>query len=99
MRKVLKERLTFLQCLGVKYKNYLIQSNCMSTGPLVAKKIFLTKGVGIHKDKLSSFELALRDAGIEKFNLVTVSSILPPNCEVIPKAKGLTLLEPEKSLS
>jgi len=58
----------------------------------VPKKVFFTKGVGTHKDKLTSFELALRDAGIEKFNLVTVSSILPPFCEIVPKAKGLPLL-------
>jgi len=58
----------------------------------VPKKVFFTKGVGTHKDKLTSFELALRSAGIEKFNLVTVSSIMPPFCEVIPKAKGLTML-------
>jgi len=58
----------------------------------VPKKVFFTKGTGTHKDKLTSFELALRDAGIEKFNLVTVSSILPPFCEIVPKGKGLPLL-------
>ena len=60
----------------------------------VPTKIFFTKGVGIHKDKLASFELALRDAGIEKCNLVTVSSILPPNCKIIPKEEGIKLLKP-----
>lgn len=44
----------------------------------VPKKVFFTKGVGTHRDKLTSFELALRDAGIERSNLVMVSSILPP---------------------
>ncbi len=58
----------------------------------IPSKIFLTKGVGIHRDRLASFELALRDAGIEKCNLVAVSSILPPNCKVIPKEEGLKLL-------
>ena len=58
----------------------------------VPKKVFFTKGVGTHRDKLTSFELALRDAGIARFNLVTVSSILPPYCEIIPKAKGLPML-------
>ena len=57
-------------------------------------KIFFTKGVGINKDKLASFESALRNAGIEKQNLVYVSSILPPNCKVIPKEEGLKLLTP-----
>ena len=58
----------------------------------VPKKVFFTKGVGTHKDKLTSFELALRDAGIAKYNLVTVSSILPPFCEAISKAKGIPML-------
>lgn len=58
------------------------------------KKMFFTKGVGVHKDKLASFELALRNAGIEKCNLVTVSSIMPPNCQIIPKEKGEKMLYP-----
>lgn len=61
---------------------------------LVPKKIFLTKGVGVHKDKLASFELALRDAGIEKYNLVSVSSIFPPNSKVIPREEGIKYLSP-----
>ena len=60
----------------------------------VPTKMFFTQGVGRHKDYLQSFELALRDAGIEKCNLVTVSSIYPPNCKRIPKEEGLKLLEP-----
>lgn len=61
---------------------------------MVPKKIFFTKGVGRHKDKLASFELALRDAGIEKQNLVCVSSILPPNCKTITKEEGVKMLNP-----
>ncbi len=61
---------------------------------LVPEKIFLTKGVGVHKEELASFEMALRDAGIEKFNLVTVSSIFPPGCKIVPRAQGLTYLKP-----
>jgi arginine decarboxylase len=60
---------------------------------MVPKMMFLTKGVGIDKNRLSSFELALRDAGIERFNLVYVSSILPPQCKIIPKKEGLEHLE------
>jgi arginine decarboxylase len=56
--------------------------------------MFLTNGVGNHKEELHSFELALRDAGIEKFNLVQVSSILPPGCKVISKTRGLAELRP-----
>jgi len=58
----------------------------------VSKKIFLTKGVGRHREKLNSFEMALRDAGIAHFNLVRVSSIFPPGCKIIPKAQGLKYL-------
>jgi arginine decarboxylase len=61
---------------------------------MIPNKVFLTKGVGVHKDKLSSFEVALRNAGIETCNLVYVSSILPPNCNAITKSEGLKLLNP-----
>ncbi len=60
----------------------------------VPRKVFFTKGVGRHREELQSFELALRDAGIEKFNLVSVSSIFPPGCEIIKKSEGLKLLKP-----
>jgi len=56
--------------------------------------MFFTKGAGVHKDKLASFELALRKAGIEMCNLVSVSSILPPGCKIISKEEGLSLLKP-----
>ncbi len=42
---------------------------------------------------LQSFEAALRDAGIEKFNIVCVSSIFPPSCKTINKTQGLTELK------
>jgi arginine decarboxylase len=61
---------------------------------LVPKKAFIVKGNGIHKDKLASFEAALRDAGIEKFNLVYVSSIFPPECKLIRKEEALAQLKP-----
>lgn len=60
----------------------------------VPSKIFLTKGVGVHKHELRSFELALRDAGIEKCNLVHVSSILPPRCKIISRKQGEQLIQP-----
>jgi arginine decarboxylase len=61
---------------------------------MVPKRIFLTKGVGKHKERLTSFELALRDAGIASQNLVRVSSIFPPNCKLIPRSVGLKALDP-----
>jgi arginine decarboxylase len=60
---------------------------------MVPKKVFFTKGVGRHKERLASFEAALRDAGIEKCNLVYVSSIFPPHCKMISKEEGLKQLK------
>ena len=62
--------------------------------PLVPKKVFFVKGKGFHKSKLAAFEQALRDAGIAKYNLVNVSSILPPYCIEINKEEGLNQLRP-----
>ena len=57
-------------------------------------KAFLTKGVGRHKEKLTSFELALRDARIAAYNLVRVSSIWPPHCQLVSWEQGVKLLTP-----
>jgi arginine decarboxylase len=62
-------------------------------GPL-PKGVFLTKGVGRHREKLTAFELALRAAGIAEYNLVRVKSIFPPNCKLIPQQEGLRYLTP-----
>ena len=67
-------------------------------GSLVPTKVFLTRGQGSHKEKLVSFEKALREAGIAPFNLVRVSSIFPPRARFIPRAAGLRLLEPGQIL-
>lgn len=60
-----------------------------TTLSFVPREIFLTKGIGRHRERLTSFEEALRDAEIARFNLVHVSSIFPPHCRVIPRQKGL----------
>lgn len=59
----------------------------------VPRYMFFTKGVGVAKEKLASFEHALRDAGIAHFNLVEVSSIYPPHCQIINMNDGLKRLE------
>lgn len=61
---------------------------------MVPTKAFITKGVGKHKEKLTSFEMALRNAGIAQFNLVKVSSIFPPNCKLVLREEGLKNLSP-----
>ena len=60
----------------------------------IPKRVFLTRGVGTHRQQLSAFEYALRDADIEQQNLVSVSSILPPQCELISPSVGVAALSP-----
>ena len=58
------------------------------------RKMFFTKGVGVHRERLASFESALRKAGIERYNIVKVSSIFPPGCKMVSREKGLRELKP-----
>jgi arginine decarboxylase len=60
----------------------------------VPRMMFFTKGRGLHKDYLTSFELALRDAEIADLNLVSVSSILPPRCKIVNRQEGRKFLRP-----
>lgn len=61
---------------------------------IVPKKCFLVKGVGKHREQLQSFEMALRKAGIAQYNLVRVSSILPPHCQIVSRAQGVKEMSP-----
>ena len=65
---------------------------------LVAKKLFLTRGKGVHEDKLTSFEYALRNAGISGTNLVLISSIFPPKAKLITRSQGLKHIKPGQIL-
>lgn len=60
----------------------------------IPTQVFLTKGSGKHREKLQSFEMALRDAGIAQYNLVRVSSIFPPGCRIIGRKEGNQFLKP-----
>jgi len=61
---------------------------------LIPKGLFFTSGVGIHKERLVSFELALKDARVNHLNLVPVSSIVPPGCQVVSADEGVRHLNP-----
>lgn len=61
---------------------------------LVPKSFFLTRGIGVHRERLTAFELALREADIEQQNIVTISSIMPPNCVELEREKGVATLLP-----
>ena len=58
----------------------------------------MVKGVGKERERLASFEMALRDAGIAEYNLVKVTSIFPPRCKVISPEKGAKKLHPGQIL-
>ena len=60
---------------------------------MIPKCFFLTRGVGKHRESLQSFELALRNAGIQHCNIVNVSSIIPPSCRLVSKERGLRMLK------
>jgi arginine decarboxylase len=68
------------------------ERSAVMRAPLVPTKVFLTKGVGVHERQLSSRELAMTDAGVEKVNLIKASSIIPPGCQFISPAEGKELL-------
>lgn len=69
-----------------------------TTEQFVPTKALLTEGVGIHREKLTSFEMALRAAGIARYNLVRVSSILPARCELVGREEGVEMLRPGQVL-
>lgn len=60
----------------------------------IPRMMFFTKGKGTHRDCLTSFELALRDAEIADLNLVAVSSIKPPHCKIVSIKEGRKHLRP-----
>jgi arginine decarboxylase len=74
--------------------NKINKSTESSTMSYVPRMMFFTKGKGTHKDNLTSFELALRNAEIADLNLVSVSSIKPAQCRIISIKEGRTYLRP-----
>jgi len=68
--------------------------NILGIGRLLPRAVFFTRGKGFSREKLASLEMALRDAGIAEYNIVKVSSIFPPGCRIISRAKGKSYLKP-----
>jgi len=46
-------------------------------------KIEIVKGSGTGKTELSAFDMALNDAGIANYNLIPLSSVIPPETELV----------------
>lgn len=57
-------------------------------------KIHIARGKGVGTTELGAFDAALNDSGIANFNLLRLSSVIPPNVELIeetgkiPTVKG-----------
>lgn len=46
-------------------------------------KIIVTSGKGTGDTTLSAFDSALKDAGVYNYNLIKLSSVIPPNSEIV----------------
>lgn len=46
------------------------------------RKIYIVSATGEGRTEISAFDNALHNAGIANYNLITLSSIIPPNTEV-----------------
>ena len=58
-------------------------------------KIHLASGIGTGPTTLAAFDAALNDAGIANYNLLRLSSVIPPQSEII---QNLTSSIPAKDL-
>lgn len=47
--------------------------------------IQLATGIGTGPTKLSAFDAALNDAGVANYNLIRLSSVIPPNSNIVEK--------------
>jgi len=47
-------------------------------------KIYLASGLGNGPTKLAAFDAALNDAGVANYNLLRLSSVVPPGSKIIP---------------
>lgn len=47
--------------------------------------IIITSGKGTGKTLLSAFDSALSDAGVLNYNLIMLSSVIPPNTKIVKK--------------
>ena len=52
----------------------------------VPRMMFFTKGRGVHRDHLTSFEMALRDAGIADLNLILKDRNMPKEVKQVIEA-------------
>ncbi len=52
-------------------------------------QIYIVPGIGTGPTTLSAFDAALNSAGIANFNLIKLSSVIPPNATIVPQDQPL----------
>jgi arginine decarboxylase len=52
--------------------------------------IHLSAGIGSASTKLAAFDVALNDAGIANYNLLRLSSVIPPNSTIVNHSSPLS---------
>jgi len=72
----------------------MIENQTLFGTGLLPRGVFFTRGKGVAREKLASFEMALRGAAIARYNIVKVSSIYPPGCRIITRREGTRRLRP-----
>ena len=60
----------------------------------VPPRVFFTSGTGTHRLERVAIQHAMQQAGVSQCNLVKVSSVLPPDTQIISRQQGLRLLTP-----
>src|SRR5829696_8481095 len=60
----------------------------------VPSRVFFVTGTGVHELERVALQHAMREAGVADCNLLKVSSVMPPECEIIPASEGRRLLRP-----
>lgn len=65
-----------------------------ATAPLlfVPRRVFFTCGVGRHEQERVATQHAMQAAGIPRVNLVKISSVMAPGCQIISRQEGIRLL-------
>ena len=55
--------------------------------------IYVSSGIGYGQTKLAAFDAALNEAGIANFNLIKLSSVIPPKVRSLrPQPRKLLIL-------
>ena len=80
----------------LRSRSTLTRAETPAATPLsfVPRRVFFTAGTGQHRLERVALQHAMREAGVSQCNLVKVSSILPPETEIISRERGVRLLRP-----